>query len=186
MSEKTVRDMMIPLERYATVSTDATLCEAVVALEQAQRSTPDLPYPHRSVLVRDASGNIQGRISMWRVLMALEPKYQREDELQGVSRFGVDAQYVRSVMNRHDLLQSPLENLCKKASTIKVAQIMHVLEEGEYLEADAPLNVAIHNFVMSTHQSFMVRDGGGVVGIIRISDVFHEVCGLIKTCEVGG
>ena len=55
MKDMIVKDLMVPLEEYATVSEDATLYEAVMALEKAQEEldlTKD-KYKHRAVLVYD-------------------------------------------------------------------------------------------------------------------------------------
>jgi len=59
MKITTVRDLMVPLEEYATVPEEATLFEAVVALEQAQESLDRnrYKYLHRSVLVYDKNKN---------------------------------------------------------------------------------------------------------------------------------
>ena len=46
MKSYTVKELMVPLSEYATVSEDATLYEAVLSLEEAQEnsktSTPDI------------------------------------------------------------------------------------------------------------------------------------------------
>jgi hypothetical protein len=46
-----IKDLMVPLEEYATVPDSATLYEAVLALEEAQEKFQHLPYKHRAVLV---------------------------------------------------------------------------------------------------------------------------------------
>jgi len=69
---------MVPLAEYATVSEDATLYEAVLALEKAQESFEDkhTRYSHRAILVLDKEGDVVGKLSQLDVLKALEPKYQ--------------------------------------------------------------------------------------------------------------
>jgi len=51
MDAMKIKDLMVPLEEYATVSDSATLYEAVLALEEAQEKFDHLPYKHRAVLV---------------------------------------------------------------------------------------------------------------------------------------
>jgi len=48
-----IKDLMVPLEEYATVSEEATLFEAVAALEKAQErlDRDKYLYLHRAVLV---------------------------------------------------------------------------------------------------------------------------------------
>ena len=65
MNITTVRDLMVPLEEYATVPEEATLFEAVMALEQAQERLDRnrYKYLHRAVLVYDKNKKIVGKIS---------------------------------------------------------------------------------------------------------------------------
>ncbi len=51
MQKITVKDLMVPLAEYATVKEDASLFEAVQALEQAQEHFDSEKYRHRAILV---------------------------------------------------------------------------------------------------------------------------------------
>ncbi len=53
MKTFTVLDLMVPLSEYATVSDDASLCDAIVALEKAQEEFDQTRYRHRAILVFD-------------------------------------------------------------------------------------------------------------------------------------
>ena len=55
MEQMSVQDLMVPIEEYATVSQDATLFEAVLALEHAQEKLDRMQYSylHRAILVFD-------------------------------------------------------------------------------------------------------------------------------------
>ena len=68
-----VKHLMVPLDEYATVSEEATLFEAVVALEKAQEKLDRtrFKYLHRAILVYDKNNNIVGKISQLDVLRAL-------------------------------------------------------------------------------------------------------------------
>jgi CBS domain containing-hemolysin-like protein len=48
---KLVKDLMVPLSEYATVSEDATLSDAVAALKQSQADYDRTKYRHRAILV---------------------------------------------------------------------------------------------------------------------------------------
>ena len=45
MKSYSVKDLMVPLSEYATVSEDATLYEAVLSLEEAQEKFEDIKMP---------------------------------------------------------------------------------------------------------------------------------------------
>ncbi len=78
MKSYLVKDLMVPLEEYATVTEDATLYEAVLSLEEAQENFEDkhTRYRHRAILILDKDGNVVGKLGQLDVLRALEPKYQ--------------------------------------------------------------------------------------------------------------
>ena len=57
---KIVKEIMVPLSDYPTVSEDATLKDAVEALEKAQKKLDPSRYQHRAVLVYDDNKKIVG------------------------------------------------------------------------------------------------------------------------------
>jgi predicted transcriptional regulator len=59
---------------------------------------------------------------------------------------------------------------------------MYTPTEGEYVEENASLGEAIHQLVMGHHQSLLVTSGQQIVGILRLVDVFKDVCEAMKSC----
>ena len=53
MKEIRVKDIMVPLEEYATVHEDSSLADAVYALEKAQKAFDVSREKHRAILVYD-------------------------------------------------------------------------------------------------------------------------------------
>lgn len=68
---------MVPIEEYATVGEDATLIDAVMALEKAQLEFDQTRYRHRAILVLNENNHVIGKISQHDVIKALEPHYQK-------------------------------------------------------------------------------------------------------------
>jgi predicted transcriptional regulator len=81
------------------------------------------------------------------------------------------------------LWQKPLDNLCQRASRIKVKNVMYTPAEGEYVQEDATLDEGIHQLVIGHHQSLLVTRDSKVVGLLRISDVFAQVCEIMRTSQ---
>ena len=181
-----VKDLMVPLDEYATVSEEATLFEAVVALEKAQEKLDrtQFKYLHRAVLVYDKNNNIVGKISQLDVLRALEPKYGEMGDQQSISRFGFSQKFLQPLREQFRLLDRPFEDACRTAGQVKVKTFMHTPSEGEYVAEDATLDVAIHRLVMGHHQSLLVTRGKKIVGIIKLTDVFAEIFQTMKACEL--
>ena len=63
MKDISVKDMMVPLEEYATVFEEATLYEALMALEKAQNAIDrcTMKHLHRAVLVYDENKKNRGQ-----------------------------------------------------------------------------------------------------------------------------
>lgn len=179
-----VRELMVPLAEYAKVSADATLYDAVPALEAAQKSLDQHRDKHRAVLALDESGRVVGKLDQWTVLWAIEPRYKQMGDLRETSRYGFSPDFIRSMISNYGLWRKPLEDLCGKAAAISVQEIMHKPTQGEYVDEEASLDTAIHLLVMGRHQSLLVTRGEAIVGILRLSDVFKKVCDSIKACSI--
>ena len=181
-----IKDLLVPLEEYATVSDEATLYDAVMALEKAQEELDRTRYHylHRAILIFDKKNKIVGKISQLDVLRALEPKYEEMGHSGTISRSGFSQQFLKSMIEQYSLWHEPLKDICKKASKIKVKNFMYKPTEGEYIEEDATLGDAVHQLVMGHHQSLLVTRGEEIVGILRLTDVFKEVFQTIKSHEI--
>jgi CBS domain-containing protein len=184
METMTVKDLMVPLDAYATVSEDATLHEAVLALEAAQKSVGPGREKHCAVLVRDRQGKVIGKLSRWAILRGIEPRYKHIGDLKETSRFGFSTDFIKSMLTNYGLFRTALEDLCKKAAEMNVRELMLTLTEGEYIEETASVNQAIHQLVMGHLASLLVTRGAEIVGILRLSDVFNEICERVKTCKL--
>ena len=176
MKKIPIKELMVPLNEYATVSSDATLAEAIQALDHAQETFCQTTYRHRAILVLDNNGQPIGKIGQIDALRALEPKYK---EIQGKDTRGTFRHFSRMFLNSmieyHRLFDGSLEDFRKMAADIHVHDFMHTLSAEECVSEDATLDEAIHLLVMGHHQSLLVKRGNQVVGILRLTDVFSAV-----------
>ena len=179
-----VKEIMVPLPEYATVAEDATLYEAVTALEEAQARFDQTRGQHRAILIYDKNKKIVGKLSQLDILKALEPKYRGIADDKHTHRFGFTKDYLKSMHEDFALWDKPLNQLCEKAAVRKVKDIMYTPTEGEYVSEDATLDEAIHWLVVGHHHSLLVTRGDDIVGVLRLTDVFRGVCKRIKACEV--
>jgi CBS domain-containing protein len=179
-----VKDLMVPLSEYATVTEDATLFEAVASLEEAQEKFEDkhTRYRHRAILILDKDGEVIGKLSQLDVLKALEPKYRDMAQGEGSHRYGFSKDFMESTFEDYHLFANPLDDICRKAGEQNVKKFMHTPTEGEYVSEDASLDVAIHQLIMGHHQSLLVTRGKKIEGILRLTDVFAAVFHKMKAC----
>ena len=181
METMLIKDLMVPLDEYATVPNSATLYDAVLALEEAQEKFDHLPYKHRAVLVYDSKDQIVGKLGQLDIIRALEPKYGEMGNIKSLSRFGLSRKFISSIMENNYLWEKPLTHICKKGADIKVKDFMHTPVEGEYVNEDASLEVACHQLVLGHHQSMLVTRGDKIIGILRLTDVFNAIFQTMKT-----
>lgn len=178
-----IKQLMVPLAEYATVSESATLYEALIALEEAQKSVAYGHDRYRAVLVLDEAGQIVGKVNLWDVLKGIEPRYNELSHPRELSARGSSAEYSRNLMQTYGLWRRPLEEICRNAADLNVKAVMHSLSESEYIEEDASLDEGINQLLLGEYQSLLVTSGGRVVGVLRLSDVFGEICDRIRRCR---
>jgi CBS domain-containing protein len=179
-----IRALMVPLSEYATVSEDATLYDAVMALEKAQEEFDRTKYRHRAILIMDKAGNVSGKISQLDVLRALEPKYEEMQKRDGLARFGFTKKFMQSLLDSYHLWDEPLADICKKGLKMPVSKFMTTPTEEEIVDIDATLDEGIHQMVLGIHQSLLVLEKGKIVGILRLTDVFAAVFHQMKECHI--
>lgn len=185
MDTYSIKDLMIPLDEYATVNEEATLFEAVVTLEKTQEEFDRTRYRHRAVLVLDKDRKVVGKLSQLDILRALEPKYQEMLKPGTLQESGFSKEFIRSMIRDYNLFKDPMSDICRKAGEQKVKQFMYSPSEGEYVDENASLGEAIHQLVIGRHQSLLVTRAKDIVGILRLTDVFAAVFHVMKdSCSI--
>ena len=127
--------------------------------------------------------HVIGKLSQWDFIRALEPRYNEIVDFKSLVRFGFSTRFIRSMVEDQGLWQKPLDNLCQRASQIRVKDVMYTPAEGEYVQEDATLDEGIHQLVIGHHQSLLVTRDSKVVGVLRLSDVFSEVCAIMRSSQ---
>lgn len=185
-SVKTTRvgDLMIPLSQYATVGEDATLAQVIDELERVQARLDIGRCPHRAVLVLNDKGDVVGKVGQSDILRALEPKYDQIAQPSARFHSGFSHRFMKSLLKTYQLLQKPMEDICRKAYQRRVNTFMVTPSEGEFVDEGATLDEAIHQLVMGHHQSVLVLRHKKIVGILRLTDVVETISRMIKQCPL--
>jgi CBS domain-containing protein len=178
VDETKVRDLMLPLQHHATISEEATIQEALVALSKAQLGLTQDRQHLRAILVLSSDGKVVGKLDHLAILRSLETGLLRQDDKESLSRAGLSDDLIDSLMNRVSLDAEGLARLCEQAATVRVKDAMVPQTEG--VDEDAALSEAIHRMVTTRARSILVRRQGEVVGVLRLCDVFEEVADVIR------
>jgi CBS domain-containing protein len=184
VEQKIVKDLMLSLAEYATVSQDATILEALAALSKAQMGLDDNRHHHRAVLALDNQGKVVGKLSHWAIIRSLEPKLLGEKDVQSLARAGLKADFIRRLTSNLALFAGDLSRMCQDAAKIRVRDAMIPIDEG--IDEHAKITDAIHMLVMTHDYSTLVTRNGEVIGILRLADVFEEVADIIRCCAETG
>jgi len=180
MKTITVKELMLPLNKYATVSRGATLREAVLALEKAQMTLDPTRHKHRAILVLDESGKVMSKLTMKNILVALEPNYGKVEGTDVLERSGFSPDLIRSMLEDNALWAQPLQFVHERAAQLKVGDFIQAPSENEYVDENSTLGEAAHQLIVYPYLSLLVTRDDEVVGILRLSDVFTKVCEIIK------
>lgn len=183
MNSTKVKDLMVPLPDYALVTEEATLYEAVLALEEAQRRFSPERARHRSILVVDGDNRVIGKVDMWDILRGIEPRYRELNHLGESPDSASTGRHISTLLATYGLWRKPLDDICRSAGIMNVRDIMHPVDAAQYVGEDSPVEEAIHQLLTGKHQSLLVTRGDDVVGILRLSDVFEEIGRRIRTCS---
>lgn len=183
LEKYTTKELMVPLSEYATVPEESTLYEAMLALEKIQSEFSQFQYSHRSILVLNKSNQVVGKLSFLDVVGALGPDEALVEELRALKHFGFSLDFRHYMHARHRLASETLQNFYKSVSELKVKDFMQIPTEGEYVEENASLKEAIHQFVIGDHLSLLVTAKKNIIGILRLTDVFAAVFHTMKACE---
>ena len=184
MKKYKIKELMVPLSNYAVIPEDATIFEAVIALEKTQLTFNQNNYLNRAILIEDSDKNIVGKLSQLDILRALEPKYAEiKSDMPGMAKYGFSKQFLLSILENYKMFEKPLDDICKKASMRKASQYMHCPTEGEHINADDSLDQAIHMLIVENHQSLLVTQDKKIIGILRLTDVFAYISQQMKECN---
>ncbi|MBN2141518.1 MAG: CBS domain-containing protein [Desulfovibrionaceae bacterium] len=178
----TVKELMIPVSEYVSVREDATLLDALMALEDHRQRCRGDAHAHRDLLVFGADGALCGKLTMLDVFRALEPAY-RAIETGAVAHDTLTSEYVAKVFKEFNLWAESLYEQCDKVVDLTVAEIMHRPGPGETLDEADQVEKAVHLFISGVHQPLLVRRQGQVVGVLRLGDVFEAVRRRIISCK---
>jgi CBS domain-containing protein len=171
-----VRELMLPLEEYATVSEEGTLQDALRALKLAQQKVRPGRQPHRAVIVQREDGTIVGKLGYDAILSALLPEQEGSFYEKALRRGGLSENIISTSMANLDLLQQDLPVLCDRARHIRIRELL--LRTPQTISAGASDRDLLAAFVRLDVHTLLVTEGEEVVGIVRISDLFDLVTRL--------
>jgi CBS-domain-containing membrane protein len=183
MKTMQVKELMVPISDYATVHEDATMAEAIRAIENEKKRYGDAPYRHQSLVVVDSKQHVVGRLSQVDMMRALEPRYNELGESRWIGRSVLSKKVLATIREQFQLWEQPLDVTCQAVWSAKVKDYMQEPTEGEFVSETDTLNIATHRIVMGRHHSLLVTRGRVIVGILRSTDLFNAIYDMMIACK---
>ena len=162
--EKKVKDLMIPLEDYPHIPYWFTLRQAMAIVREAAVKFEGSFEP-RAVLVFDEKYQLMGILTLRDIIKGLEPRFLQETSL------------IKGDPNLAVLIGDLFGPGLKEASQKPVSEVMSPIKVT--IEGSAPIAKAIFVMIKEDVGLMPVMEGGKVMGMIRLSDLFKEISDLV-------
>jgi predicted transcriptional regulator len=156
--ERKVKDLMIPLEDYDSISSDKSVRDAYELMAKTG---------HHAILVLDKNNEPIGQLSYRDALIALEPKYT-------TGKWGHSGLTPEAFENYPVFYyEGEFSGQCKAQLKKSVKEIMSSFPVS--IEEDATLAEAVHVMVAKNIGRMPVVSGGKFKGMIRLVEIFDEI-----------
>jgi len=178
--EEKVRERMIPISNYSTVTLDATLQEAVLSLRKSYcelESGMCTEAGPRTVLVLDEKGNLAGILDFRSFLKTLIP------ELAGglsakLAALGVSMTFAQADASNLDESRLGFNARVVKNAETSVRDIM--LKIRGTIDADASLMDGLKEIFRNKISVLPVCESDKLVGVLRDTDLFLAVTDILE------
>jgi CBS domain-containing protein len=171
-AEKTVRQLMIPIEVYTTLNKESTRKEAIDKLREsffAKVSTSRIMETgHRSILVFDDRSKIIGFLAIIDLLRAIMPGYLSAPKPSTADSIQYSPMFWTGMFKRE------VTRLAEK----KIKDVMSPAPRT--INANANLMEAAYTMIYQNKRRLAVTDSSGVIGIIREQDLLLEIERILR------
>jgi CheY-like chemotaxis protein len=170
--EKTIADVMITIDDYTTLTGENTIQDAVEKLKEsfsAKVSTSRIMETgHRSLLVLDERGNIEGILTIIDLLSAIMPAYLSAPKPSTADSMSYSPMFWTGMFTR----------AVKQLAPTKIKTIMSPAPLT--INADTNLMEAAYMMIHHGARRLAVEKEGAIVGVIREQDLFFEIEKILR------
>ncbi|MDP8206559.1 MAG: CBS domain-containing protein [Candidatus Electryonea clarkiae] len=169
---KKVKDLMLSLDEFGIVDSDATMMDALRVFRELQEHVPSSHNPQHAVLVRDRQGKIVGKLGQFAISKAFieEDHYLINSHNDRINNTNICGENIRFYV---ELIHENINLICQHMRKIKVKDAM--IPETASIDVNATLFKALGEFVNTRSLSLLVSYGGEVIGLLLLADVVDEL-----------
>lgn len=163
-NDKTVRDLMIPLEDYPHIPYWFTLRQAMAIIREATIKFEGAFEP-RAVLVFDEKYQLMGMLTLRDIITGLEPRFLQETS------------FVKMDPSLAILMGDLFGPNMRKASQRPVSEVMSPIQAT--VSGDSPIVKALYLMIKENVGLIPVIQDDKVAGMVRLSDLFAEIAKVV-------
>lgn len=163
-TDKTVRDLMIPLEDYPHIPYWFTLRQAMAIIREATIKFEGAFEP-RAVLVFDEKYQLMGMLTLRDIITGLEPRFLQETS------------FVKMDPSLAILMGDLFGPNMRKASQRPVSEVMSPIQAT--VSGDSPIVKALYLMIKENVGLIPVIQDDKVAGMVRLSDLFAEIATVV-------
>ena len=164
--EKTIEEVMVPLSEYTTVTSDQTVTEGIAGLKKSfspqLHTNRIMETGHRSLLVFDRSGKVEGILSIIDLLEAVLPGYLSAPKPSTADSMQYSPMFWTGMFTRE----------AQRLASTQVGDLMSPAPPA--IDAQANLMEAAYLLVNEKCRRLIVMKDDAVVGVLREQDLFFE------------
>ncbi|OGR08236.1 MAG: hypothetical protein A3K23_07215 [Desulfobacca sp. RBG_16_58_9] len=162
--DKKVKDLMIPLEDYPHIPYWFSLRQAMAIIRESVIKF-EVSFEPRAVLVFDEKYQLMGILTLRDIIKGLEPRFMQETGL------------IKADPNLALLMGDLFGPGLKEASQRPVSEVMSPIKVS--IPGNDPIAKAIFVMIKEDVGLMPVMEGGKVMGMIRLSDLFTEISKMV-------
>lgn len=163
--EKKVKDIMIPIYDYPTVSAEATLKDSIQVLRRAFQPQDNKPRTGRQHILIVDNNELVGTFGVPDLLKAVEPQYLKSHTFYNMQLTGSWAIPI--------FWDGLFSERCREIANKKIKDFMQPLVY--YVKSNDTILKASYSMAKYKTNLVPVKENDKLVGIIRSIDVFQEI-----------
>ncbi|MDY6970715.1 MAG: response regulator [Thermodesulfobacteriota bacterium] len=170
--EKNVMDVMVPIEEYTTLKGDSTIRDAIFGLKESFASKEStsriMETGHRSILVFDSRGKVQGILAIADLLKGIMPAYLSAAKPSTADSIEYSPMFWKGMFIRQ------VKDLSKK-------NVLEIMSPAPFtIDGESNLMEAAFMMIEKKARRLAVVRSGKVVGVVREQDLFFEMERILK------
>jgi len=181
MSQSTVKEIMIPCSELSSISADASLGEAILALGEVVDAFRHGGRSSRVLLVTDSTGHMVGKLTPVDILRGMEAPDNRMAHGADDARLGRVHCVIDSCLAQERRDSLPWDTAGSLSRTVKVRDIMQKIGKDQLVNENDNLNEVVHHFAKSRHNNLFVAGArGNLVGVLDVSAFYGVLTDNVK------